>query len=95
MDGNDDGDTSCICPRCTMRRRKQDFRRNGCLKKETLVLLLATLVCTGFLNGHQCDVCPLQLRHVLRRRGIKGTPRAKPYKLPKYVGRSKLQKLHS
>lgn len=50
MNGDDDGDAGCTCPRCTMRRRKQDFRRNGCLKKGDLGPAFSNSGVYGFLE---------------------------------------------
>lgn len=52
-------------------------------KMEKMFLLLATLVCTGFLNGYQCVVCLLYSRWgVSWEGGLNSTPRANPHQYP-------------
>lgn len=64
-------------------------------KMENMFLLLATLVCTGFLKGYQCVVCPLEVGLVPGGGGLKSNPRAKPRQHPNVLAITKLQKLQS
>lgn len=85
-----DGDTSCICSRCTMRRRKQDFRRNGCLKNGDLVPAFSNSGVYRFLErGTNVRFVPCRGDMSWEGGRFKSTPRAKLYQHPNVVAITK------
>lgn len=91
---DDDEDTDCICSRCTWGGGSRVLEEMDVWKMENVFLLLATLVCTGFLNGHHSVVCPCRCC-MSWEGGLKSTPRANPHQYPDVVAITKLQKIQS
>lgn len=91
---DDDEDTDCICSRCTWGGGSRILEQTDVWKMENMFLLLATLVCTGFLNGHHSVVCPCRCC-MSWEGGLKSTPRANPHQYPNVVAITKVQKPQS
>lgn len=81
---DDDDDTDCICSRCTWGGGSRLLEEMDVWKMENVFLLLATLVCKGFLNGHHSVVCPCRCC-MSWEGGLKSTPRANPHQYPDVV----------